>query len=198
MWKCWEQKLHRQRSRSIFTLIFIISVILVLSKTNFSTTTLPLRIETSINYDMLTTGSLVNKSINYDMITTGSLVNNPGCYRKLVNQRNSQLVPSLIISYYTNKSKSQHCELCAILKGEPGSDIVSDVSRCVPCNAGGSINFASFVSGTYTVTLREIWKPYNFTYENTRELNASECKDLFTNSLMCVWTESVRQRPAWS
>ena len=35
-WKCWEQKLHRQRSRSIFTLIFIISVILVLSKTNFS------------------------------------------------------------------------------------------------------------------------------------------------------------------
>ena len=141
---------------------------------------------------MLTTGSLVNKSINYDMITTGSLVNNPGCYRKLVNQRNSQLVPSLIISYYTNKSKSQHCELCAILKGEPGSDIVSDVSRCVPCNAGGSINFASFVSGTYTVTLREIWKPYNFTYENTRELNASECKDLFTNSLMCVWTESVK------
>ena len=69
---------------------------------------------------------------------------------------------------------------------------MSDVSRCVPCNAGGSINFASFVSGTYTVTLREIWKPYNFTYENTRELNASECKDLFTNSLMCVWTESVK------
>ena len=109
-WKCWKQRLHCIG-------IFIVSAILVLSNTNFSTTTLPLRIETSINYDMLTTGSLVNKSINYDMITTGSLVNNPGCYRKLVNQRNSQLVPSLIISYYTNKSKSQHCELCAILKG---------------------------------------------------------------------------------
>ena len=41
-WKCWEQKLHWQRSRNIFTLIFIISAILVLSKTNFSTTTLTL------------------------------------------------------------------------------------------------------------------------------------------------------------